>query len=470
MAKPGTYGKGTECFVPFESKKVALRRDGFAPWAARSEKYGSEGDMLECRARFKHDEDEITYSKAFRRLSHKSQIVVRPESDHFRSRLTHTLEVNQIAESIAYRLGLNINLVNAIALGHDIGHCPFGHAGEREMQAVIRGLLLPTKAPLVDARELAVNLGNEFGVAIDGFVDENGNPKNDQWLFHHAINSVRIISRKMKDIQKATTDGILTHSWSPWQEKEKLKFGVPCTYEAQAVAIADQVAGMNHDTEDILDCPESQYGIDRVREELPGFFQEKGLAYAEGGTFLAWFLAPGAASGNGYARKTRLQRIINDIVTTSLPILEERDEASSDTAHTPLATSETLSKYLSAYESFVRDRVIKGVSWFRHRDAVAEAVIRTAFNFYWHYGWLKTNEAEVKPAQLKEEVGKYIRDFRDSVHEPTYERDPYFRAITKSAHQGGTQADKAIRTMDYIAGMTDPLIMNVQALTLRLFR
>jgi len=92
----------------------------------------------ECdiRTRFQRDRDRILYSKAFRRLKHKTQVFLSPEGDHYRTRLTHTLEVSQIARTIAKSLRLNEDLTEAIALGHDLGHTPFGHAGERVLNEI----------------------------------------------------------------------------------------------------------------------------------------------------------------------------------------------------------------------------------------------------------------------------------------------------------------------------------------------
>ena len=92
----------------------------------------------ECpvRTAFQRDRDRIIHCAAFRRLKHKTQVFLSPDSDHYRTRLTHTLEVSQIARTIASALGLNETLTEAIALGHDLGHTPFGHAGERALNAV----------------------------------------------------------------------------------------------------------------------------------------------------------------------------------------------------------------------------------------------------------------------------------------------------------------------------------------------
>ena len=113
-----------------------------SPHAARSAR--SKGrlhpeDECNLRPAFQHDRDRILYSKAFRRLKHKTQVFLAPTGDHYRTRLTHTLEVGQIARTMAKALALNEDLTEAIALGHDLGHTPFGHAGEAELNKLLPG-------------------------------------------------------------------------------------------------------------------------------------------------------------------------------------------------------------------------------------------------------------------------------------------------------------------------------------------
>lgn len=151
------------------------------------------------RTEFQRDRDKIIHSKSFRRLKHKTQVFLSPYNDHFRTRLTHTLEVSQIARSIARALRLNEDLVEAISLGHDLGHTAFGHCGENTLNE-----LLP-----------------------------NG--------FHHNLQSVRVVE-VLEDMNlcQETVDGILTHTWGY----------KPKTPEAQVVQYADKIAYINHDIED----------------------------------------------------------------------------------------------------------------------------------------------------------------------------------------------------------------------------
>lgn len=156
-------------------------------------------DECSLRTDFQRDRDRIVHSKAFRRLKHKTQVFLSPFNDHFRTRLTHTLEVSQIARTIARAVDLNEDLVEAISLGHDLGHTPFGHCGEGVLNE-----LMP-----------------------------NG--------FHHNIQSVRVVE-VLEDLNlcKETVEGIYTHTWG----------FEPKTPEAQVVQFADKIAYINHDIED----------------------------------------------------------------------------------------------------------------------------------------------------------------------------------------------------------------------------
>lgn len=160
-----------------------------------------EDDECLLRTNFQRDRDRILHSKAFRRLKHKTQVFLSPFDDHFRTRLTHTLEVSQIGRTIARALDLNEDLVEAIALGHDLGHTPFGHCGEGVLNELVNG------------------------------------------GFHHNIQSVRVVE-VLEDLNlcRETIDGILTHTWGY----------TPKTPEAQVVQFADKIAYINHDIEDSI--------------------------------------------------------------------------------------------------------------------------------------------------------------------------------------------------------------------------
>ena len=178
-----------------------------SPYAIRSQ--NSKGRMRElapCNVRtdFQRDRDRIIHSKAFRRLKHKTQVFIAPEGDHYRTRLTHTLEVAQIARTIARALRLNEDLTEAIALGHDLGHTPFGHAGEHALNELLPG------------------------------------------GFSHYEQSLRVVDVLEGDqglnLTYEVRDGILKHTG----EAE------PETLEGMTVRISDRIAYINHDIDDAL--------------------------------------------------------------------------------------------------------------------------------------------------------------------------------------------------------------------------
>jgi len=177
----------------------------FACRAAQSRGRARSEEECEIRTCFQRDVDRIVYSKAFRRLKHKTQVFLQPEGDHYRTRMTHTLEVSRIARTIARALALNEDLTEAIALGHDLGHTPFGHAGERMLNQLMPG----------------------------GFA--------------HYSQSVRVVERLEKNgeglnLTWEVRNGILCHT----------KGTDAATLEGQVVRLADHIAYINHDIEDAL--------------------------------------------------------------------------------------------------------------------------------------------------------------------------------------------------------------------------
>lgn len=194
-------------------------RDTLAPAAARSA--DSRGRLRperedDVRPAFQHDRDRVVHSKAFRRLKHKTQVFFAPEGDHYRTRLTHTLEVAQIARTIAKVLRLHEELTEAIALGHDLGHTPFGHAGERVLDSLVPG------------------------------------------GFRHYEQSLRIVDTLENDgrglnLTWEVRDGIGRHS----KGKGGSPVGLPtaersATLEGQVMRVADLIAYVNHDIDDAV--------------------------------------------------------------------------------------------------------------------------------------------------------------------------------------------------------------------------
>ena len=202
------------------AEQVLIGPYGVRSVDSRGRLHGDE--PCEIRTCFQRDVDRITHSKSFRRLKHKTQVFLQPEGDHYRTRLTHTLEVSRIARTVAGALQLNEDLTEAIALGHDLGHTPFGHAGERALRALMPG------------------------------------------GFHHYEQSLRVVDRIEKNgrglnLCWETRMGILHHT-----------HGAPDdTLEAVAVRLADRIAYINHDVDDAM-----RAGILTV-EDLPKLVRER---------------------------------------------------------------------------------------------------------------------------------------------------------------------------------------------------
>jgi dGTPase len=192
--------------------------------AAESKGRVYEEEKCEHRTDFQRDRDRIVHSKAFRRLIHKTQVFLAPEGDHYRTRLTHTLEVSQISRTVARILAYNEDLTEAIALGHDLGHTPFGHVGEKVLDSIHPG------------------------------------------GFEHNVQSLRTVDviedtprRRGLNLTYEVRDGILNHRGPV----------TPMTLEGQIVKICDRIAYVNHDIDDAIrsgvitfeDLPEHEIGI-----------------------------------------------------------------------------------------------------------------------------------------------------------------------------------------------------------------
>jgi dGTPase len=207
----------------FAERRRALEEREFSPSAARSypARRARSEDDCGLRTPFQRDRDRIVHCKAFRRLTHKTQVFVAPLGDHYRTRLTHTLEVTTISRTVARALALNEDLVEAIGLGHDLGHPPFGHIGEEALDNCLKE-----------------RFGKEF---------------------RHYEHSLRVVDHLERDgiglnLTDQVRDGIACHS---------SRAPSPQTLEGQIVRVIDRVAYINHDIDDAM-----RAGLLR-EEELP---------------------------------------------------------------------------------------------------------------------------------------------------------------------------------------------------------
>jgi dGTPase len=207
----------------FAERRRAWEEQFLSPPAARSypARRARPEDDCGLRTPFQRDRDRIVHCKAFRRLKHKTQVFVAPQGDHYRTRLTHTLEVTQVSRTVGRALALNEDLVEAIGLGHDLGHPPFGHIGEAVLDECLQ---------------------QEFGRE-----------------FRHYEHSLRVVDHLERDgaglnLTEQVRDGILGHS---------SRADMPATLEGRIVRLVDRVAYINHDIDDAL-----RAGVLRA-EELP---------------------------------------------------------------------------------------------------------------------------------------------------------------------------------------------------------
>ncbi|MBW3637082.1 MAG: deoxyguanosinetriphosphate triphosphohydrolase, partial [Armatimonadetes bacterium] len=207
----------------------AREDDWLGPLAAKSNQTkGREipEDADPLRAEFQRDRDRIIHCKAFRRLKHKTQVFISPEFDHYRTRLTHTLEVTQISRTVARALRLNEDLTEAIGMGHDVGHAPYGHVGEEALDEAYRKY-----DPKARFRHY------EHSLRIVDKLERGGRGLNLTWevrdgILHHS---------------KGKNDLLAGESIDNWLQK-----GKPSTLEGQIIRICDRVAYVNHDIDDAL--------------------------------------------------------------------------------------------------------------------------------------------------------------------------------------------------------------------------
>ena len=219
-----------------EARRLSLFATRSIEATRRSEEQQATDDL---RLAFQRDRDRILHARAFRRLKHKTQVFVPHVGDHPRTRLTHTLEVGQVARTIARALGLNEDLAEAAAMGHDLGHTPFGHTGEAVLDEILRG-------------------DNADIVLPESVVGEVGR-------FKHNYQSLRVVdlferryARPGINLTDQVREAILKHtSWKvnfafPLPQPDGLFLDYPCHLEGQAVAVGDEIAQQTHDLEDGL--------------------------------------------------------------------------------------------------------------------------------------------------------------------------------------------------------------------------
>lgn len=349
---------------PHESvrKRLEEREAALAPAAMRSAQ--SRGRVTpeppsDMRTEYQRDRDRIIHSKAFRRLKHKTQVFIAPTGDHYVTRLTHTLEVAQIARTIARGLDLNEDLTEAIALGHDLGHTPFGHAGEQAL-----GELLPEGFR-----------HNEQSVRIVDWLERGRQLESPQGRGLNLTWEVREGILKHSKPREGVFHELEERYWS------KDEWGAPLasTLEGQIVRISDSVAYLNHDIADAV----------------------------RGGVLKPDDLPRAARDVLGDTHSQRIDTLVSDIVDASWSAAAwERVDGA-----LPVAAVITMSSEVTAATNELRDYLFQNVYLWEERLAEA-ARARRIIEFLWECYLRQPNEVEASEYTRPEDpLARRIADY-----------------------------------------------------------
>ncbi len=366
MTTPGVLSRGD--LEKDETRRLSLVATRSVE-ATRQRTESAESDDL--RLAFQRDRDRILHARAFRRLKHKTQVFVPHVGDHPRTRLTHTLEVSQLARTIARALGLNEDLAEAAAMGHDLGHTPFGHTGESVLDEILCG----------DNPEVILPPGVVAGVG----------------RFKHNYQSLRVVDLFERryaqpgiNLTDQVREAILKHtSWKvgfafPLPQSGGLHPDLPCHLEGQAVAVADEIAQQTHDLEDGLRA--GSVALEEAEE----------LAVArqimnEGG--------PGYRDERPWDRQNTLVRgiirlFVNDVVMTSAARIEsfcarhaitnhqEFTTHSREVSQTTVWFSSEVETLFTELKTFIYARIINQAPVSR-QDWRARRVLTALFGAFW---------------------------------------------------------------------------------------
>jgi dGTPase len=387
-----------------------------APYAKRSADVGETRIFPEephlYRTAFQRDRDRIVHSRAFRRLKHKRQVFLTNEGDHYRTRLTHTLEVSQLSRTISKALGLNEELVETIALGHDLGHTPFGHIGETVLDKIVNG-----------------------SDTLDGIlkgVDHGG--------FKHNYQSLRVIDKIEKkyianglNLTAPVREGILKHThlnpvkihYPEINEKDLyLEFEMPSTLEGQVVAICDEIAQHTHDLEDGLRARFVE--ISMIRNLAIVQKIEKQLQ-----------IAPLLSQDLYLYRNLFIRGLINllvtDVIANTISNLSDHFKEQNKTNifnSIFVGFSKELDPLHSELDSFIDKEIIFHASIYR-ADDVATNIIRSLFKFYYLYPSqlpdyvfkrMKAPVSKKNDAEFIRVICDYIAGMTDNFAETEYKR------------------------------------------------
>ncbi len=417
-----------------KTRLEAFEDERLAPYASRAahatRRYetAGEGRSHAYRTEFQRDRDRIVHSRAFRRLKHKTQVFIPFEGDHYRTRLTHTLEVTQIARTIARALGLNEDLTESCALGHDLGHTPFGHSGEKVLNRILGG--------------------REPGVPVEPRVAAQAG------AFKHNYQSVRVVDILEKryehpglNLTNETREGILKHTtWKrdfnfPDLDPEGLNLSSGCHLEGQAVEWADEFAQQAHDLEDGLPL----VGLDRVL----GLPIARTVAEALGSPFAA---APDGTVKRAMLIRGMIHLFVTDLITASRASIERwlterrigtNAEFRASRRKLPaslVAPSKAGDRLYRELKEFIYQHIIHSHPVSQH-DGRAHLVLVTLFTAYYR-----------NPRLLPDDVLLRYRDLAGVA----YLRDIPLKRLEAEIAASYLRRPLVLRTIaDYLAGMTD---------------
>jgi dGTPase len=382
------------------------------------------------RLAFQRDRDRLLHSRAFRRLKHKTQVYVPHTADHPRTRLTHTLEVGQLGRTIARSLGLNEDLVEAVSLGHDLGHTAFGHTGETVLDEILRGRNDDTPLPRAVANEAGAFKHNYQSVRVVDLLE---------WRYKHPG----------LDLTDHVREGILKHTrWKvgfdfPLPEPAGLAMDRPCHLEGQAVAVADEIAQQTHDLEDGLRAGSvTVEAVEKLRVA-------RRLIAELGGAYTA---TPRRSLRQNLLLRGMIGFFVHDVISTSAGriarFLEQQrigdravfiDRAREVSQTTVWFSSET-AELFDELKAFIYQFIINHIDVNR-QDWRARKVVTALFRAYW------TNPLTLPSYVLlraKSELGfPYLRDV------------PLAAVAQEVASRYHASAGFARLIADHIAGMSD---------------
>ncbi len=414
----------------------AAEEERLAVYATRSREgtrqlpVAPEGRHFDYRMAFQRDRDRILHSRAFRRLKHKTQVFVPHLADHQRTRLTHTLEVAQIGRTIARTLRLNEDLVEAIALGHDLGHTAFGHTGEAVLKEILAGENEVVRLPPAVVREVGTFKHNYQSLRVVDLLERR--------YTHPGLN-----------LTDQVREGILKHTgWKkrfpfPLPDPEGLHLDEPCHLEGQVVAVADEIAQQSHDLEDGLRAGSAELGRVEQMAIARTIIERLGDAYR--GERRRWqrqnllvrgiihFLVTDVLT----ATARRLERFLD---RRSIATHDDFAEHARDMSQTTVWFSEAAAPLFAELKAFIYQFIINHPQVNR-QDWRARLVLTGLFKAFW------TNPLNLPSYVLlraKEELGfPYLRDL------------PITAVADEVAGRYHQSPGFARLVADHIAGMSD---------------